>query len=109
MTPARRGSFKAPARYTPPKFWLAYLRNMSVAFVPLLASVFVHILSQLHIVDRGNTVLTIFVVSGVAFKLAVQALRLQEARSKCTRDVHSSRNPHCADRYADANYCAGDQ
>ncbi|KAE8886504.1 hypothetical protein PF002_g5744 [Phytophthora fragariae] len=85
------GSLKSPARFKPPNFWLAYIRNMSVAFVPLLASVFVHILSQFHIVDRGNAVLTIFVVVGVAFKLAVQELakhyvfkkRVRSARVMC--------------------------
>jgi len=69
---ARRPPHRAPAKYETPKFWLAYVRNIPAASVPLLACVFVHILSQQRIVDRGNSFLTGFVIACIGLKLAVQ-------------------------------------
>lgn len=55
-----------------PKFWKAYLKNLPMISAPIVASLFVHVLSRQRIVDSDTTVLTCFVVGAIVFKLAIQ-------------------------------------
>ncbi|KAE9312138.1 hypothetical protein PF008_g20034 [Phytophthora fragariae] len=56
----------------PPIFWKAYVKDLPLMGAPIVASLFVHILSRQRIVDRGTVVLTCFVVGAIVFKLAIQ-------------------------------------
>ncbi|POM72011.1 Hypothetical protein PHPALM_11349 [Phytophthora palmivora] len=54
------------------KFWRAYIKEFPKSMPAALAGVFVHILSQQRIMERGPTILTCFVVASTVFKLTIQ-------------------------------------
>jgi hypothetical protein len=82
---------KTSSRACKPNFWRAYIKGLPGATPPLVASLFVHVLSRQRIVDRGNLVLSSFVAAGIVFKLAIQELakhyifkkRVRSARVMC--------------------------
>jgi hypothetical protein len=54
------------------RFWRMYWQEFPRSLSAALAGVFVHVLSQQRIVDRGTTAVTCFIVATILFNLTVQ-------------------------------------
>ncbi|POM72010.1 Hypothetical protein PHPALM_11348 [Phytophthora palmivora] len=61
-------------QYHTPTFWQSYIKQLPTSAPPIIATAFVHILSQQRIVERGSTAMTIFFIGGIALKLGIQEL-----------------------------------
>ncbi|OWZ10054.1 hypothetical protein PHMEG_00017154 [Phytophthora megakarya] len=58
--------------YRTPKLWCEYVKNLPKGAPPIVATVFVHVLSRQKLIDQRSAVLYCFVVASVLCKLAIQ-------------------------------------
>ncbi|KAE8886405.1 hypothetical protein PF002_g5748 [Phytophthora fragariae] len=72
IRPATALSFGAAHRKKSFKFWQTYMREFSKSAPAALAGAFVHVLSQLKIMERGGFVVACFIAASVVFKILIQ-------------------------------------